>query len=353
MQKEYMRVIKGTLLAVLAGLTVQGCKRVGDGEGVAPLPTGAQIDTRQQAAGKTEGGLVPKIIVTEAAPEEPIVTILGPSSTEKASGSEPVSVSITLDGGEQTLSSPPQSERPPLTISFDGPTDSPIQAGDATASGMPTQQEDFPSFEPERLKDVAKNAEKGPADDEIIEQGRTVQIYSAPLKNGMTLVLVKEHITKEWDGKQSTVAFHDSEYDYVAYNTVVFGKRFLPNGTQELRFGKGKPSAIVRNAYLASDPSRVSVLLSSREVDDSIDFLTRNGGLSVYQHREETDPVTNQKTVNIGASVISKTIFMNELEWLLDQSSKEHIYSLDLQSNGKFKKSSESVVEINPTKNLD
>ena len=218
---------------------------------------------------------------------------------------------------------------------------------------MPAQQEDFPSFEPERLKDVVKNVEKGPADDEIIEQGRMVQIYSAPLKNGMTLVLVKERITKEWDGKQSTVAFYDSAQQYVAYNTVTFGKRFLPDGTQELRFGKGKPSAIVRNAYLASDPSRVSVLLSSREVDDSIDFLTRNGGLSVYQHREETDPVTNQKTVNIGASVISKTIFMNELEWLLDQSSKEHIYSLDLQSNGKFKKSSESVVEINPTKNLD
>ena len=133
-QKEYMRVIKGTLLAVLAGLTVQGCKRVGDGEGVAPLPTGAQIDARQQTTGNTEGGLVPKIIVTETAPEEPIITIMGPSSTEKASDSEPVTVSITLDDGKQTPSSPPQSEQPPLTISFDGPTDSPIQAGGATIS---------------------------------------------------------------------------------------------------------------------------------------------------------------------------------------------------------------------------
>ncbi len=349
---EYIKVLKGTLLAALAGMTVQGCSRV-DGNGAAPLPTGPDVEMNLPTPKKAaEGSFVPKIVVTEVALGEPIVTIGGSNAEEgskNASESEEVPILIIIDETEQ----PKQNQE--LNVPPTG------QPGEPTASipVLPTEQQiqvpsqEFSSLEPERLKDVAKKMEQGVADDEIIEQGRTVQVYSTKLNNGMSFVLVKENVDKQWDGKQSSVVFYDKAAQYVAYNTVKFGTRYLNDGTQELRFGKGKSSAIIRNAYMTPDPSGVSVLLSSREVKDSVDFLTGNKSISIYQQREETDPVTYQQTINIGGYVDRPTDFMREWDWLLDQSSGKHIYSIDLQPDGTFKEGSKSSVEINPTHNLE
>ncbi|MEK7648308.1 MAG: hypothetical protein AAB400_00130 [Patescibacteria group bacterium] len=351
--REYIKVLKGTFLAALTGLTVQGCSRV-DGNTSVPLPTGPAIETKQPVQNTSEsGGFVPNIIVTEAEPEAPVITIGGSAASKETIGpSEEVPITIILDGGEPMPTSTPQSENPALTVSFDGTTTSPIET-QASVSAVPALQAEFSSLEPERLKDVAKKIEQGTADDEIVENGRIVQIYSTKLKNAMSLVLVKETVDKQWDGTQSSVVFYDKTNGYVAYNTVAFGKRYLGNDAYELRFGKGKSSAIVRNAYVTPDVSGVSVLLSSREVEDSVNFLTRNKSISIYQQRQETDPVTDQRTVNIGGYVEKQNEFMREWEWLLDQSSGKHIYSLDVQPDGTFKEASKSSVEVNPTKNLD
>ncbi len=350
--KEYIKVLKGTLLAALAGITVQGCSRV-DGDAATSLPTAPSVEMNVPTPKKAaEGGFVPKITFTEAAPEEPIVTIGGMAAGEQttsASESENIPITIILDGPVQ----PEQNQgldTPPLT-----------QQGEPTASipVLPTEQQiqapsqEFSSLEPERLKDVAKKLEQGTADDEIIEQGRKVQVYSTRLNNGMSFVLVKENVDKKWDSKQSSVVFYDKAAQYVAYNTVKFGTRYLNDGTQELRFGKGKSSAIIRNAYMTPDPSGVSVLLSSREIKDSVDFLTGNKSISIYQQREETNPITLQQTMNIGGYVDKPIEFMREWDWLLDQSSGKHIYSLDRQFDGTFKEGSKSSVEINPTHNLE
>ncbi len=326
--QQYIKVLKGALLAALTGVTIQGCTRT---DGSAPLPTGASIETVTPAIREEGGKLSPQVIVTESELGDPIVTIGEKDSTKKSTTPEEVSVSIVLDGDEQ-----PSLEK-----------QSPSNSG--------SQGTEFSSLEPERLKDVIKSMEKNEADDAIVEDGRTVQIYSTKLKNGTTFINVKETVQHDWDSMQSNVVFYDKGARYVAYNTVQFGTHYLGEDMkQELRFGKGKTSAIVRNAYVTSDPSKVSVLLSSRRVDDSLGFLTRNGDVSIIHQREENDPITSQRTTNIGGYVESTNDFLHEWEWLLDQSKSNHVYGVGYQSNGRFTRESiGDPLEINPSGNIE
>lgn len=346
--KEYYKALKGTLLAVLTGVTVQGCTRVGS-EASSIIPTSPAIETNQTEA-QSKTGIVPRIIIKEGAPEEPIITIMGPEPSASSSAQqEEVPVTILIDGPAE-MPSPPDGS---LSLSENQTTpEATVSEGSTPHPDIP--DEVFTSLEPEKLSQTIKRIERGIADDEISENGRQVEIYSSPLKNGMSVVLVKETIQKYWPETQSSVVFNDEGTFYVAYNTVKFGTRMRGDGIQELRFGKDKSSAIVRNAYVTTDPSKVSVLLSTRRVDDSWQFLANNGALSIYQNREETDPVTLQKTINIGGYVVDQQKWMREREYLLDQSESNRIYSIGRQSDGRFRRESlGDPLEINPTKNLE
>lgn len=351
--KEYIKVLQGTLLAVLSGIVVQGCSRVDSGvaSGIPTSPS-FSMDPRQTIATKQaeKTGIAPKIIFQEAAPEEPIVTIMGPdTAATKSAGEEEVPISIILDGPTEEAT---QSQKPTLTVSFDGPTT--MQPGETLQQSNPEQPPvEFSTLEPERLKDIIKKVEKGPADDEIYENGRRVEVYSAPLKNGLSLIHVKESVGSHWDAAQSNVIFYDKNNQYVAYNTVQFGKRTLNDGTQEIRFGKGKSSAIIRNAYVTQDPSGVSVLLTTRNIDESLDILSRSRYVSIKNSREEMDPVTFQRTANIGGYVANTIGFLREWEWQLDESGGNRVYSVGRQSDGKFRRESiGDPVEINPSDNM-
>lgn len=353
--KEYFKPIKGTLLAIVAGTTVQACTRVGS-EASTGLPTGPAIETTRSAV-KADGGVVPKIIIKEGAPEEPVITIMGPEPQGTPSAQQEVPVTITLDGPTQS----PTQEQSKFTTPFDepaglpnkNPSTQPATESQGSSPHPEISDDAFVSLEPEKLANVIKKIEQGSADDEISENGRHVEIYSSPLKNGMSVVLVKETIQKNWPEMQSSVVFYDENVRYVAYNTVQFGTHARPDGVQELRFGKGKSSAVVRNAYVTLDPSNVSVLLSTRRLDDSWGFLANKGAVSIYQNREEINPVTLQKTINVGAYVVDPQKWMSEQEWLLDQAESNHIYSVGRQSDGHFRRESiGDPLEINPSKNL-
>lgn len=314
---------------MLAGITVQGCQRA-DSVGASQIvPTSPKIETTQQANTQSDIG-----------------------SSSEASSSEMVPVSIIIDGEENPSATSTASAKPSLTVYFDAPIASPIEQA-TQSTEMPSQNVEAMPLQPETIKDIVKKIEKGTPDDEIIEDGRTVQMYSTPLKNGMSLILAKETIQKNWNEDQSNVVFYDRGTEYVAYNTVQFARRYIDGNAAELRFGKGRSSAIIRNAYMTPDPSQVSVLLTSRHLDDSLDYLARNKTISLYQQSEGTDPVTLQRVINSGGRVLDTTGFLREWEWLLDQEQGNYVYSIGRQSDGRFKR--ESVgdpVEINPSSNI-
>lgn len=310
----YIKRIKGTLLAGFAATSIQAC---GPESRIATPDTtfGSTTATDQK---ENRGQMNPNITIVE---EElnPIITI--GVATDTVSKTE-----------EAT-----KSEKPTLTVRW----------GDEMPGQASVSAELFPRPTPvtietprdiKTLKERIEELEKTIPDERIEENGRTIEVFHTP----EGIIDVKQTIAKTWNGNSASVLFYDTMKNYLAQNGVSFTQRAhyeigSEHPIQELKFDKGKSTAVVRSIYVSYDPSKVRILTVPYDLENSLYNLSGQDIIDIVQKRDDVQEHTGRRIGNIGAYVMDTNAFLQRFFELSSYINDRGAYLIGYQKDKKFR----------------